>query len=70
MTLHATLTERQREVLRARCESGSRKGAAHLLGISAETVRWHLDQAFARCGCRDDAEACFRHHGEIAAVAV
>jgi DNA-binding CsgD family transcriptional regulator len=58
-------TPRQLEVLRARCETGSRKEAAALLGISPETVRWHLTRLFERCGCVDDAQAAYRHHGEL-----
>ena len=60
------VTARELEVLRARCETGLRKGAAALLGISPETVRWHLGRLFARCGCIDDAQACYRHYSEIA----
>ena len=58
-------TLRQLEVLRARCETGSRKEAAALLGISPETVRWHLARLFERCGCVDEAQAAYRHHGEM-----
>ena len=58
-------TPRQLEVLRARCETGSRKEAAAVLGISPETVRWHLSRLFVRCGCVDDAQAAYRHHDEI-----
>lgn len=59
------MTPRQLEVLRARCETGSRKEAAALLGISPETVRWHMARLFARCGCVDEAQAGYRHHEEI-----
>lgn len=62
---HARLSDRQREVLRARCETGSRKGAAHHLRMSVRGVAWHLTFT---CGCRDDAEACFRHHEELVAA--
>ena len=65
---HAPLSPRQREVLRARCETGSRKAAAHRLGVSVRAVAWNLAQAFATCGCRDEAEACFRHHEELLTV--
>jgi DNA-binding NarL/FixJ family response regulator len=58
-------TARQLEVLRARCETGSRKEAAARLGISAETVRWHLARLFERCGCVDDAQAAYRHREEL-----
>ena len=61
-------TPRQLEVLRARCETGSRKEAASLLGISPETVRWHLARLFERCGCVDEAQAGYWHHEVIAAA--
>ena len=61
-------TRRQLEVLQARCESGSRKEAAALLGISPETVRWHLARLFERCCCVDEAQAGWRHHEELAAI--
>ena len=60
-------TPRQLEVLRARCGTGSRKAAAAALGISPETVRWHLARLFERCGCVDDAQAAFHHHEELVA---
>jgi DNA-binding NarL/FixJ family response regulator len=55
-------TPRQLEVLRARCEAGSRKEAGAVLGISAETVRWHLARLYESCGCVDDAQAAYRHY--------
>jgi DNA-binding NarL/FixJ family response regulator len=64
-TPSASPTPRQLEVLRARCEAGSRKEAAALLGISPETVRWHLGRLFERCGCTDDAQAAYRHHDDV-----
>ena len=65
---HPALTPRQVEVLRARCDTGSRKAAARKLGLRPDTVRWHLERIFERCGCTDDAQACFVHHAEIEAV--
>ena len=62
-------TPREYEVLCARCEAGSRKGAATLLGISVETVRWHLARLFERCGCVDDAQAGWRHREELDTIA-
>ena len=62
-------TARELEVLRARCETGSRKGAAALLGISVETVRWHLRRLFDRCGCVDEAQAGWRHREELDRIA-
>ena len=40
-----------------------------MLGISPETVRWHLARLYERCGCVDDAQAAFRHRDEIATIA-
>lgn len=59
---------RQIEVLRARCQTGSRKGAALQLGISESTVRFHLERMFLRCGCVDEAQACFVHARDIASL--
>jgi DNA-binding CsgD family transcriptional regulator len=61
-------TPRQLEVLRARCDTGSRKEAAAVLGISPETVRWHLARLYERCGCVDDAQAAFQHHAALVAA--
>jgi DNA-binding CsgD family transcriptional regulator len=58
-------TPRQLEVLLARCETGSRKGAAKLLGIRTKTVHWHFARLFDRCGCVDEAMAAFRHRDEL-----
>ena len=69
MTTSSAPTPRQLEVLRARCETGSRKEAAAVLGSSPETVRWHLTCLFGRCGCVDEAQAGWRHHEELLADA-
>lgn len=58
-------TRRQLEVLLARCQTGSRKGAAALLGIQTKTVHWHLARLFDRCGCVDEAMAGFTHRDEL-----
>jgi len=58
-------TPRQLEVLLARCETGSRKSAARLLGIRTKTVHWHFARLFDRCGCVDEAMAAFRHSDEL-----
>ena len=58
-------TPRQLEVLLARCETGSRKSAARLLGIRTKTVHWHFARLFDRCGCVDEAMAAFRHRDEL-----
>jgi DNA-binding NarL/FixJ family response regulator len=61
-------TPRQLEVLLARCETGSRKGAARLLGIQTKTVHWHFARLFDRCGCVDEAMAAYRHSDELERV--
>jgi DNA-binding CsgD family transcriptional regulator len=38
------------------------------MGISLETVRWHLARRFARYGCVDEAQAAFPHRADIAQV--
>jgi DNA-binding NarL/FixJ family response regulator len=58
-------THRQLEVLLARCQTASRKGAAALLGIQTKTVHWHLARLFDRCGCVDEAMAGFMHRDEF-----
>ena len=60
---------RQLEVLRARCETGSRKEADACLGISPETMRWHLARLFERCRYLDEAQAGWRHREELTAHA-
>jgi len=65
---HARLSARQREVLKARCETGSRKAAADRLGVSVWTVHRTLLRAFERCGCEDEAQACWAHRGELEGV--
>lgn len=63
--LGASPTHRQLEVLLARCQTGSRKGAAAQLGIRTKTVHWHLARLFDRCGCIDEAQASFTHREEL-----
>lgn len=62
--LGASPTHRQLEVRLARCQTGSRKGAAALLGIQTN-VHWHLARLFDRCGCVDEAMAGFTHRDEV-----
>lgn len=42
------LTERERQTLRLIAEGYSNKGMARELGISAETVKWHLKQLYEK----------------------
>ena len=65
---HPPLSRRQAEVLLARCQTGSRKEAAERLGVTVSGVRFHLDRAYARCGCLDDAAACYQHAAELNAA--
>lgn len=61
-------TARQLAVLRARCETGSRKGAAESLGIHIFTVGRILREMQQRCRCVDDAQACWEHRVELEAM--
>lgn len=65
-----TPTPTQLIYLRARCETGSQKAAAARLRRSERTVRWHLSALLEATGCRDVAEACWRFHAELVAVAL
>lgn len=62
---HPRLTRRQAEVLRARCETGSRKAAGELLGMS----EWNVGRVLRaiRC-CADDAQAGWAHRVELEPV--
>ena len=59
-------TRRQLEVLRAYIAAGSIAAAAYELGISETTARQHLSGLYRRTGCRNAAQAAYRHapHGE------
>jgi len=63
---HPELSDRQREVLRARCAEGSRKAAAKSLGMSVWRIGWVLRSL--PCGCEDDAQACWEHRLELETV--
>lgn len=62
---HPPLTPRQREVLRARCETAGRGEASVVLGIS----EWNVGRVLRsiRC-CVDDAQACWEHRSELEAM--
>lgn len=59
------LSERELEILRALAQSMSNKRIAQALGISPETVKWHLRNVYAKLGVmgRDDAVASARDMG-------
>ncbi len=63
------LSERELEVLRALAQSMSNKRIAMALGISPETVKWHLRSVYAKLGVagRDDAVARARGMGLVPA---
>jgi len=54
------LTPREVEVLAAVGEGHSNKAIARRLGISAHTVKYHLEAVFAKLGVRSRAEAVTR----------
>jgi two-component system nitrate/nitrite response regulator NarL len=51
------LTPREIEILTAIGEGMSNKAAARALGISAHTVKFHLEAVFAKLGAANRAEA-------------
>jgi DNA-binding NarL/FixJ family response regulator len=53
----ALLTPREIEILTAIGEGMSNKAAARALGISAHTVKFHLEAVFAKLGASNRAEA-------------
>ena len=61
------LSERELEILRALAQSMSNKRIALALGISPETVKWHLRNVYAKLGVmgRDDAVASARGMGLV-----
>ncbi len=65
------LSERETEILRALAQSMSNKRIAQALGISPETVKWHLRNVYAKLGVmgRDDAVASARSLGLVSAQA-
>jgi DNA-binding NarL/FixJ family response regulator len=59
------VTDRQLEVLHARCVSGSRKAAAYQLGLDLSTIHFHLQRLLERSGLTDDAQACWVYRRDL-----
>ncbi len=53
----ALLTPREMEILRCLADGMSNKSVARALGISAHTVKFHLEAVFAKLGVASRAEA-------------
>lgn len=65
--LREPLSERELEILRALANSMSNKRIALVLGVSPETVKWHLRNVYAKLSVagRDDAVARARDFGLV-----
>lgn len=63
--LKEALSEREMEILRALANAMSNKRIAQTLGVSPETVKWHLKNVYGKLGVtgRDDAVARSRDLG-------
>ncbi len=57
---HAPLTPREQEILACLGEGLSNKAAARRLGISAHTVKFHLEAVFAKLGATSRTDAVAR----------
>lgn len=66
--LNEALSERERDILRALSQAMSNKRVAQVLGVSPETVKWHLKNVYGKLGVsgRDEAVARARDLGLIA----
>jgi LuxR family maltose regulon positive regulatory protein len=66
--LSEALSERERDILRALSQAMSNKRVAQVLGVSPETVKWHLKNVYGKLGVsgRDEAVARARDLGLIA----
>lgn len=62
------LSDREMDILKVLAHSMSNKRIAQVLGVSPETVKWHLSNVYSKLGVvgRDDAVARARHLGLIA----
>lgn len=69
VSLRESLSERELEILRALAHSMSNKRIAQVLGVSPETVKWHLRNVYGKLGVagRDDAVARGRDLGLVQA---
>ena len=67
--LREPLSERELDILRALAHSMSNKRIAQVLGVSPETVKWHLRNVYGKLGVagRDDAVARARDLGLVQA---
>jgi LuxR family maltose regulon positive regulatory protein len=65
--LKEPLSEREQEILRALANAMSNKRIAQALGVSPETVKWHLKNVYGKLGVygRDDAVARARDLGLV-----
>lgn len=65
--LKEPLSEREQEILRALANAMSKKRIAQTLGVSPETVKWHLKNVYGKLGVygRDDAVARARDLGLV-----
>lgn len=52
--------------IRAYLETGTVKAAAHKLGLSASTIKFHLANARSRTGAKSTAEAILLLSGHLA----
>ncbi|WP_372659244.1 LuxR C-terminal-related transcriptional regulator [Hydrogenophaga sp.] len=68
--LQEALSEREHEILRALANAMSNKRIAQALGVSPETVKWHLKNVYAKLGVygRDDAVARARDLGLVGQI--
>lgn len=69
VALREPLSERELDILRALAHSMSNKRIAQVLGVSPETVKWHLRNVYVKLGVagRDDAVARARDLGLVQA---
>ena len=70
LPLKEPLSDREHEILRALANSMSNKRIANALGVSPETVKWHLKSVYVKLGVcgRDDAVARARDLGLVGSV--